>query len=113
MIIEHWEIFSIDSYNPGHTPSKIKEIDKKYITSVHEKNKGKSSWKSHIKFPMNTYCPISGGTRILNQNINVHSKPNFEEKTNKLSGNTILTSNSLERKTTLQNYGYNKYNNTA
>ena len=104
LIIEHWEIFSTDTYK--HTPSEIKEIDQKNITSVHTKNKEKSSGKSHIKFPMNTYCPISGGTRILNQNINVHSKPNFEEKISKLSGKTILTSNSLERKTTLQNCGY-------
>ena len=64
LIIEHWEIFSTDTYK--HTPSKIKEIDQKNITSVHTKNKEKSSGKSHIKFPMNTYCPISGGTHILN-----------------------------------------------
>ena len=54
---------------------------------------------------MNTYCPISGGTHILNQNINIHSKPNFKERISKLSGKTILTSNSLDRKTTLQNCG--------
>ena len=114
LIIEHWEIFSIDSYNPGHTPSKIKEIDQKHITSVHEKNKEKSSWKSPVKSPMNTYCPILGRTHISNRHdISVPFRPNFKEKISKLSGKTYLKSNYLKRKTTLQNYGYNKYNNTA
>ena len=31
LIIEHWEIFSTDTYK--HTPSKIKEIEKHYICS--------------------------------------------------------------------------------
>ena len=77
-----WEIFS--SNNPGHTPSKIKKIDQKHIkhiTSVHEKNKGKRSWKNHIKHPKNTYYPILGETHISNRhNIGAPSRTNFKEK---------------------------------
>ena len=36
------------------------------------------------KLPIKTYHPILEGIDILNQNINIHSKPNFEEKIGKL-----------------------------
>ena len=103
LIIENWEIFSTNTYK--HIPSKIRKIDQKNITSVHTQNKEKRSGKSHSKFPNKTYCPILKGIHILNQNINIYSKPNFGEKISKSSGKIILTNTSLERKTTLQNRG--------
>ena len=103
LIIENWEIFSTNTYK--HTPSKIRKIDQKNSTSVHTQNKEKSSWKNHSKFPIKTYCPILEGIHILDQNINIHSKPNFKEKIGKSSGKIIPTNNSLKRKTTLQNRG--------
>ena len=57
------------------------------------------------KFPIKAYHPILEGIDILNQNINIHSKPNLEQKIGKLTEKIIPPNNSLKRRTTLQNHG--------
>ena len=57
------------------------------------------------KFPIKAYHPILEGIDILNQNINIHSKPNSKQKIGKLTGKIIPPNNSSKRRTTQQNHG--------
>ena len=59
----------------------------------------------NIKFPIKAYHPILEGIDILNQNINIHSKPNWKQKIGRFMEKIIPLNNSLERRTTLQNHG--------
>ena len=112
LVIKHWDIFSLDSYEPGHTPLKIKEIHQEHITSVHEQKKEKSSGENTFNSPMNICGPILKNTNISTYHGTlIPSKFDFKKIINRSSGTTYLKSNPLEKKAAFQNYEHRKNKN--